>query len=223
MGHGSSLSKLHDSTQWHTRYESCGERTSPTQRPLHSQEADIDTPCGVRTRNPSKWAAVDPRRRPRGHWNRLNTYTRAYIHTFLLYMYTLLTYRGTYIHKGSANIGLHVAWALLIFVSSPYGTRFISPDWRTELWDGWKTVGKFVNPHIFIVLSHLNCFNKCEHLWNLKCLWDFGRIDSRRVFNITFRVPQTYKFCLYVKGLAREGENELLQAWLCIGRVVTTI
>jgi len=27
-------------------------------------------PAGIRTRNPSKWAAADPRLRPRGHWNR---------------------------------------------------------------------------------------------------------------------------------------------------------
>ena len=48
---------------------------SPTQRPLpdntqHSQETDIHAPCGIRTHNPSKRAAADPRLIPRGHWDR---------------------------------------------------------------------------------------------------------------------------------------------------------
>jgi hypothetical protein len=48
---------------------------SPTQRSLpdntqHSQEADIYAHDGIRTHNPSKRAAVDPRLRPRGHWDR---------------------------------------------------------------------------------------------------------------------------------------------------------
>ena len=58
-------SRLHSVT--HIRYDSSGWRISPAQRPLHSQEADIHTPCGIRTHNPSKWAAVGPRLRPRGH------------------------------------------------------------------------------------------------------------------------------------------------------------
>jgi hypothetical protein len=37
----------------------------------HSQETDIHDPGGIRTHNPSKRAAVDPRLRPRGHWDRL--------------------------------------------------------------------------------------------------------------------------------------------------------
>ena len=35
-----------------------------------SQETDIHTPRGIRTRNPSKRAAVDSRLRPLGHWDR---------------------------------------------------------------------------------------------------------------------------------------------------------
>jgi hypothetical protein len=43
---------------------------SPTQRPLpdntqHLKETDIHVPGGIRTRNPNKRAAVDPRRRQR--------------------------------------------------------------------------------------------------------------------------------------------------------------
>ena len=45
----------------------------PSQRPVpdntqHSQETDVYAPDGIRTRNPSKLAAADPRLRPRGHW-----------------------------------------------------------------------------------------------------------------------------------------------------------
>ena len=49
---------------------------SQSQRPLpdntqHSQETDIHAPGGIRTRNPSKRTAANPRLRPRGHWDRL--------------------------------------------------------------------------------------------------------------------------------------------------------
>jgi hypothetical protein len=40
-------------------------------RDLYSQETDIHAPGGIRTHNPSKRAAEDPRRRQRGHWDRL--------------------------------------------------------------------------------------------------------------------------------------------------------
>jgi hypothetical protein len=48
---------------------------SPTQRPLpdntrHSQETDNHDRGGIRTHNPSKRAAADPRLRTRGHWDR---------------------------------------------------------------------------------------------------------------------------------------------------------
>jgi hypothetical protein len=35
----------------------------------HSQETDIHSAGGIRTRNPSKRAAADSRLRRRGHWN----------------------------------------------------------------------------------------------------------------------------------------------------------
>jgi hypothetical protein len=35
----------------------------------HSQETDIHALGGIRTHNPSKQAAVDPRFRPRGQWD----------------------------------------------------------------------------------------------------------------------------------------------------------
>ena len=36
----------------------------------HSKETDIPAPGGVRTHNPSKRKAADPRLIPRGHWDR---------------------------------------------------------------------------------------------------------------------------------------------------------
>jgi hypothetical protein len=37
----------------------------------HSQETDIHAPGGIRTHNPNKRAAADPRLRRRGYWDRL--------------------------------------------------------------------------------------------------------------------------------------------------------
>ena len=71
----SSLSRLHDHTQTHhTRWESSGRVISPTLRPLpdntqHSQETDIHDPGEIRTHNPSKRVAADPRLRQRSHWD----------------------------------------------------------------------------------------------------------------------------------------------------------
>jgi hypothetical protein len=70
------FSRLHDHTQTHhTRWDSSGRGTSSSQRPLpdntqHSQEKDFHALGGIRTHNPSKRAAVDPRLRRHGHWNR---------------------------------------------------------------------------------------------------------------------------------------------------------
>jgi len=49
-----------------------GHVMSPTQRPLpgqHTKETNIHAPSGIRTHNPIKRVAVDPRRRPRGQWD----------------------------------------------------------------------------------------------------------------------------------------------------------
>ena len=40
----------------------------------HSQETAIHSPSGIRTRNPSKLAAADPRLRPRDHRARPSIY-----------------------------------------------------------------------------------------------------------------------------------------------------
>ena len=54
------------------RTDSRGSAISPTQTPLldntqPSQQTHIHAPGGIRTRNPSKREAADPRLRPRGH------------------------------------------------------------------------------------------------------------------------------------------------------------
>jgi len=64
------VSRSHTATH-HNRYDSSGLGIGPSQRPLpdttqHSQETDINAPGGIRTRNPGKRAAADPRIKPRG-------------------------------------------------------------------------------------------------------------------------------------------------------------
>ena len=79
-----SLHKLHDhTTTHHIRFDSSGRVISPPHRPLpantqHSQQTDIHAFGKIRTHNPSKRAAADPRLRPRGHWDRLQTYNARY-------------------------------------------------------------------------------------------------------------------------------------------------
>ena len=65
----------HSHTHQHTRQDSPGRVSIPTQRPLpdntqHSQQTDIHAPGGIQTHNLSDRAAADLRFRPRGHWDR---------------------------------------------------------------------------------------------------------------------------------------------------------
>jgi hypothetical protein len=63
----------------------------------HSQQADIHTAGGIRTRNPSKRVAADPRRTPRGHWYR-------HIH-----LYTHISVSGrTYIIFASPSVNFRI-------------------------------------------------------------------------------------------------------------------
>jgi len=62
----------------------------PTPSPLpdstqHSQETNIHAADGIRTRNPTKQTAADPRLRPRGHWNQRVLYTVINIKLSLLF------------------------------------------------------------------------------------------------------------------------------------------
>ena len=73
----SSLSRIHDDTQtkhtlgrtpldgWSARRGVLYLTTHNTHKRQNSMP-----PGRIRTHNPSKWAAVDPRLRPRGHWDR---------------------------------------------------------------------------------------------------------------------------------------------------------
>ena len=72
-----SRSHWHTHTHTHTHKHSAllllvGERpvikTSLPDTTQNSQERDIHAPGGIRTHNPSKTVAADPRLRPRGHW-----------------------------------------------------------------------------------------------------------------------------------------------------------
>jgi len=69
------LSRIYYYTQTHhTGYDSFGRVTSPRQRPLpdtqQSQQRDIHVPDRIRTHNPSKRAAADPRLRKHHHSDR---------------------------------------------------------------------------------------------------------------------------------------------------------
>jgi hypothetical protein len=54
----------------------------PYYRPYNKHNTNIHAPGGIRTHNPSKRAAADPRLRPRGHWDRptITTTTANSIH-----------------------------------------------------------------------------------------------------------------------------------------------
>jgi YD repeat-containing protein len=76
VGEGFLLSSIHEHTQTHhTRWDSSGRVISPTQTLLpdstqHSQERDVHATGGIRSRNPNKQSAADPRLRSRGHRDR---------------------------------------------------------------------------------------------------------------------------------------------------------
>jgi len=68
------VSRSHTTTH-HSRLDSCGQVISSSQRPLtdntrHSQQTNIHAPRGIRNHDLSRGAAVDPRLRPCGHWDR---------------------------------------------------------------------------------------------------------------------------------------------------------
>ena len=66
-----------DHTQWHTTVRGTTLGGPSTHRrdhyltTQHSQDTDILAPDRIRTRNPNKRAAADPRLRQLGHWDRL--------------------------------------------------------------------------------------------------------------------------------------------------------
>jgi hypothetical protein len=73
----SSFLRFRDHTQWHNTvgrtplYEwSARRRDLYLTNTQHSQQTNIHVPGGIRTRNPSRWAAAHPLLRPFGHWDR---------------------------------------------------------------------------------------------------------------------------------------------------------
>jgi hypothetical protein len=74
----SSVLRFRDHTQWHNTVGrtplddwSARRRDLYLTNTQHSQQTNIHVPGGIRTRNPSRRAAADPRLRPLGHWDRL--------------------------------------------------------------------------------------------------------------------------------------------------------
>ena len=63
-------------TQWHSTFgrtpldKGSARRRDLWQHTKHSQETDMSVPGGIRTRDPSKRSAADPRLRPLGHGDR---------------------------------------------------------------------------------------------------------------------------------------------------------
>jgi hypothetical protein len=85
--HCTTHTRTHARTHTHTLQDSSGPVISPSQRPLpdntqHSQRTDIHGPGGIRTRNPSKRAATDPRRRLRDQRDRPLRYSMEEVHKF---------------------------------------------------------------------------------------------------------------------------------------------
>jgi hypothetical protein len=71
------FSRLHDHTFLDTPHSVGLLWTSDQQRPdntQHSQQTDIRAPGRIRTHNPSKRAAADPRQRPQDHCDRHSVY-----------------------------------------------------------------------------------------------------------------------------------------------------
>jgi hypothetical protein len=71
VGRGLLIIEASRSQTHHTRHDSSGRVISPTQRPLpDNTQHSHPCPVWIRSRNPSKRAAAEPRLGPRGHWGR---------------------------------------------------------------------------------------------------------------------------------------------------------
>jgi hypothetical protein len=109
------------------------EEWSARHRDLYIYKRHVHTPYGIRTHNLSKWAAVDPRLRLCGHWDRLNKYihTYEYIHTYLLTYFTCIRYIHNifYIRTKTHTVAREVQ----ISFASWYGRSKYLCDLRLEL------------------------------------------------------------------------------------------
>jgi hypothetical protein len=121
----------------HSRYGSSGRGIGSSQRPLpdnntqHSQETDIHALCGIRTHNPSKRAAADPRLRPHGHWDRPN-----YILITYLFLNSFFLSRDLWVPTHCRCIGLCCTWSHLMTHSQSVGLLWTSdqPVAETSTW-----------------------------------------------------------------------------------------
>ena len=119
-------------------------RDQLTQRPLpdntqHSQQTDTHASGGIRTRNPSKRAAADPRLRPRGHWDRLcyiyrdwhYTRNRLIKHPFVTstdsHVSTLHHHRRCFLHQNMIGSRLRVYCFILQYYVCNYPIKKASP------------------------------------------------------------------------------------------------
>ena len=93
-GHGLlilDVSRSHTTT-YNSRQDSSGRVISSSQRPLpdrtqHSQQTNIHSSGGIRTRDLNRRAAVDLLLKPRGHWDRQISYSYIYIYIYIYGMY----------------------------------------------------------------------------------------------------------------------------------------
>ena len=88
----------------HTPHSAGIHSTSDQPDAQHSQERDVHAPGGIRTRNPSKGAAADPRFRQRGHWDRNPYHIPIYVCIYIyIYIYVYI-YICIYIYISVARL-----------------------------------------------------------------------------------------------------------------------
>ena len=102
----------------------------------HSQQTNIHAPGGIRTRNPSRRAAADPRFRPLGHWDRQLSFSaiemRKKIHEKPQFKYPPVNST-----KLDRKITLHFVTGGIIFVTvknlyTVYYTNAQTNEWHPE-------------------------------------------------------------------------------------------
>jgi hypothetical protein len=91
--------------------------TSTWQRTI-LQETDIHDTGGIRTRNPSKRAAEDPRHRPGGHWDWAGKYTLTVIYGTIVLRHLLFAlYWNSNVHD------CHTAFTEATYQSTPWVSK----------------------------------------------------------------------------------------------------
>jgi hypothetical protein len=139
----SSTLRLRHHTQWHNTVGSTPlDEWSARRRDLyltntqHSQQTNIHAPGRIRTRNPSRRAAADPRFRPLGHWDRQLSFSatemRKESHVKPQFKYP--TVNSTKIDR---KITLHFLTGGIIFVTvknlyTVYYTNAQTNEWHHE-------------------------------------------------------------------------------------------